>query len=194
MLSTPHPKQRSRRPGYPILHKVSTFRNTRITKLTTSPVSNSELGDAASRDGLSGVNLHTNGTEFYGNSSNLAFLGNLYARAHHQELRDQTRFDEIPRQIPASPNYPNPPSQPLSPGTRHTKGNRRSCKSQLSIVNLLYNADYIGHPSPQSHDGVDFATERSPPDSEGLRGRTPTMSNGRCPFCLSMSITAHMSF
>ncbi|CAI7564925.1 unnamed protein product [Penicillium palitans] len=125
----------------------------------TSQISNSELGDAASRDGLSGVNLHTNGTEFYGNSSNLAFLGNLYARAHHQELRDQTRFDEIPRQIPASPNYPNPPSQPLSPGTRHTK-------------------DYIGHPSPQSHDGVDFATERSPPDSDGLRGRTPTMSNG----------------
>ncbi|KAJ5857437.1 transcriptional regulator family: Fungal Specific TF [Penicillium solitum] len=124
----------------------------------TSQISNSELGDAASRDGLSGVNLHTNGTEFYGNSSNLAFLGNLYARAHHQELRDQTRFDETPRQIPASPNYPNPPSQPLSPETRHSK-------------------DYIGHPSPQSHDGVDFATERSPPDLDGLRNRTPTMSN-----------------
>ncbi|KAJ5395622.1 transcriptional regulator family: Fungal Specific TF [Penicillium crustosum] len=124
----------------------------------TSQISNTELGDAASRDGLSGVNLHTNGTEFYGNSSNLAFLGNLYARAHHQELRDQPRFDETSRQIPASHNYPNPPFQPLSPETRHNK-------------------DYIGHPSPQSHDGVDFTTERSPPDSDGLRNRTPTISN-----------------
>ena len=63
----------------------------------------SEVGDAASRDGLSGVNLHTNGTEFYGNSSNLAFLGNLYARARNQSgseiridlimaLRSQLRF------------------------------------------------------------------------------------------------------
>ncbi|KAJ5510662.1 transcriptional regulator family: Fungal Specific TF [Penicillium expansum] len=142
-----------------------------------SQIRNSELGDAASRDGLSGVNLHTNGTEFYGNSSNLAFLGNLYARAQNQELRDQNQPDETPRQMPASPKYTNPRSQPLSPETSHSKDNRRSSKSQLSIVNLLYNADYVGHPSPQSHDGAEFAAQRSPPDGDSLKSRTPTMNN-----------------
>ncbi|KAI1832832.1 transcriptional regulator family: Fungal Specific TF [Penicillium roqueforti] len=141
-----------------------------------SQMPNSEQGDAASRDGLSGVNLHTNGTEFYGNSSNLAFLGNLYARAQNQELRYQNRPDETPRQIPASPDYTNPQSQPLSRETSH-KSSRRSGKSQLSIVNLLYNADYIGHPSPQSHDGTDFAAQRSPPDADGLENRTPPVNN-----------------
>ncbi|KAK4869906.1 hypothetical protein LT330_005630 [Penicillium expansum] len=67
-----------------------------------SQIRNSELGDAASRDGLSGVNLHTNGTEFY---------------------------------------------------------------------------DYVGHPSPQSHDGAEFAAQRSPPDGDSLKSRTPTMNN-----------------
>lgn len=37
-----------------------------------------------------------------------------------------------------------------SPGTRSMSG-----KQQLSIVNLLYNADYIGHSSPQPYDGVE---------------------------------------
>ncbi|TPR08674.1 Sugar (and other) transporter family protein [Aspergillus niger] len=59
-----------------------------------------ELCDSASRDGLSGVNLHTNGTEFYGNSSNLAFLGNLYARARNQA-------ENKPLTIPDNePSYP----------------------------------------------------------------------------------------
>ncbi|KAJ5930042.1 transcriptional regulator family: Fungal Specific TF [Penicillium verhagenii] len=107
--------------------------------------SSSELGDAAGRDGLSGVNLHTKGTEFYGNSSNLAFLGNLFARAQHQsEGRDSVGSQDIAPRI--TTNRP----QPSSPENRSTPG-----KSQLSIVNLLYNADYTGHPSPQSYDGAE---------------------------------------
>ncbi|KAJ5917844.1 transcriptional regulator family: Fungal Specific TF [Penicillium verhagenii] len=105
----------------------------------------SELGDAAGRDGLSGVNLHTKGTEFYGNSSNFAFLGNLFARAQHQsEGGDSVGSQDI------APRITTTKPQPSSPENRSTPG-----KSQLSIVNLLYNADYTGHPSPQSYDGAE---------------------------------------
>ncbi|KAJ5623379.1 transcriptional regulator family: Fungal Specific TF [Penicillium lividum] len=108
----------------------------------------SEVGDAAGRDGLSGVNLHTKGTEFYGNSSNLAFLGNLFARAQNQsEGRDPVIQD-------IAPKITRP--QPSSPENRSASG-----KSQLSIVNLLYNADYTGHLSPQSYAGAEGGSHRS---------------------------------
>ncbi|CAI7574529.1 unnamed protein product [Penicillium glandicola] len=158
-------------------HAINTTPKTTIASAKpsdASQTSNSELGDAASKDGLSGVNLHTNGTEFYGNSSNLAFLGNLYARAQNQELKDQNRSDET-RQMPASPNYTNSRSRPFSPETH--KANRRSSKSQLSIVNLLYNADYVGHPSPQSYDGTDLTAQRTPPVADGLGNKIPPMNN-----------------
>ena len=110
-----------------------------VSKLTTYSVA-SELGDAASRDGLSGINLHTKGTEFYGNSSNLAFLGNLFARAQNQSQGDSQLSN---KHVPLAVKRP----QPSSPESRSTSG-----RAQLSIVNLLYNADYTGHPSPQSYD------------------------------------------
>ncbi|KAJ5651914.1 transcriptional regulator family: Fungal Specific TF [Penicillium longicatenatum] len=110
----------------------------------------SELGDAAGRDGLSGVNLHTKGTEFYGNSSNLAFLGNLFARAQNQsEGREPVGSQDIAAKTANRP-------QPSSPENRSTSG-----KSQLSIVNLLYNADYTGHPSPQSYDSKESSHKSS---------------------------------
>ncbi|KAJ5720363.1 transcriptional regulator family: Fungal Specific TF [Penicillium malachiteum] len=108
----------------------------------------SELGDAASRDGLSGINLHTKGTEFYGNSSNLAFLGNLFARAQHQSEGQESLLN---RDATPTANK----LQASSPESRSTPG-----KSQLSIVNLLYNVDYTGHPSPQSYDGAEGVLQR----------------------------------
>jgi hypothetical protein len=138
-------------------------------KLTTPPAPVSDLGDAASSDGLSGVNLHTNGTEFYGNSSNLAFLGNLYIRAQNQgEHRDQNRPEsDVARQ-----------AQPVSPKVSRDNGQKRSGRSQLSIVNLLYNADYNDHLSPQSHDGADPAAQRIPTVADGARDRPSPKSNG----------------
>ncbi|KAJ5626954.1 transcriptional regulator family: Fungal Specific TF [Penicillium herquei] len=136
----------------------------------TAPIENedehsapSELGDAASRDGLSGVNLHTKGTEFYGNSSNLAFLGNLFARAQHQSEGQESLLN---RDATPSANK----IQASSPESRSTPG-----KSQLSIVNLLYNVDYTGHPSPQSYDGAEGVPQR-PPYSDVPRS-TPGSGN-----------------
>lgn len=152
------------------------------TKLTTPVAPNSELGDAASRDGLSGVNLHTNGTEFYGNSSNLAFLGNLYTRARNQaESKDHNRLNETIRPMPCSPDHTNQRSQGLSPETSQTKSNGSSSKSQLSIVNLLYNAEYTGHPTPPSNDGVDFAAQRKDSVADGPSDRIAPIINGILP-------------
>ncbi|KAJ5716242.1 transcriptional regulator family: Fungal Specific TF [Penicillium malachiteum] len=136
----------------------------------TAPIENedeqsapSELGDAASRDGLSGVNLHTKGTEFYGNSSNLAFLGNLFARAQNQSEGQESLLNRDA--TPAANKL-----QASSPESRSTPG-----KSQLSIVNLLYNVDYTGHPSPQSYDGAEGIPQR-PPYSDVPRS-TPGSGN-----------------
>ncbi|KAJ5780668.1 transcriptional regulator family: Fungal Specific TF [Penicillium paradoxum] len=149
------------------------------TKLTISSAPTSEIGDAASRDGLSGVNLHTNGTEFYGNSSNLAFLGNLYMRAQNQaESRDHNQPDEASQPNKASPHSFNQRSQLLSSDTSHEKHDSRSSKSQLSIVNLLYNVEYTGHPTPQSHNGAKDATQMSPGVTGGPNKVSPN-SNGQ---------------
>ncbi|KAJ5797572.1 transcriptional regulator family: Fungal Specific TF [Penicillium pulvis] len=114
--------------------------------------SSSEIGDAAGRDGLSGVNLHTKGTEFYGNSSNLAFLGNLFARAQNQsEGRDPGGNQDVAAKTTANRPRLSSPENGSTPG-----------KSQLSIVNLLYNADYTGHPSPQSHNSTEGSSHKSP--------------------------------
>ncbi|KAJ6026952.1 uncharacterized protein N7446_004446 [Penicillium canescens] len=132
----------------------------------------SEVGDAASRDGLSGVNLHTNGTEFYGNSSNLAFLENLYARARNQAgSRSQNLLDRGASQpTPVSPV--NQRDQPLSPETSQDLNGRKSGNSQLSIVNLLYNADYPGHPSPQSQSDRVIAAHTTPSVQGNSRNRS----------------------
>ncbi|KAJ5549339.1 transcriptional regulator family: Fungal Specific TF [Penicillium frequentans] len=131
--------------------------------------SSSELGDAASRDGLSGVNLHTKGTEFYGNSSNLAFLGNLFARAQNQsEGRDPGGDQDVAAKTTA--NRP----QPSSPENRSTPG-----KSQLSIVNLLYNADYTGHPSPQSHNSTEGSSHKSPSYANVPRSAAGLINNSQ---------------
>ncbi|KAJ5886901.1 transcriptional regulator family: Fungal Specific TF [Penicillium subrubescens] len=122
-----------------------------------TPTAPSEIGDAASRDGLSGVNLHTKGTEFYGNSSNLAFLGNLYTRAKNQAETRAAELQATESDTPASTSR----QQPLSPAAGPRTG-PLSGKAQLSIVNLLYNADYTGHPSPHSITGVESGTNRSP--------------------------------
>lgn len=121
--------------------------------------------DSASRDGLSGVNIHTNGTEFYGNSSNLAFLGNLYARARTQAgIRGSTVPDNehthalIEGHTAASDTVqtskdglnqltPSPTADTQSEGARPTTNT-----TQLSIVNLLYNPKYPSQ-SPLQSDG-----------------------------------------
>ncbi|KAJ5766598.1 uncharacterized protein N7511_004214 [Penicillium nucicola] len=129
--------------------------------------SDSEVGDAASRDGLSGINLHTNGTEFYGNSSNLAFLGNLYARAQsHSDSRARYQYDnDASQQSQTSPA--NQRQQPFSPEISD-RNSRKSGKSQLSIVNLLYNAEYPGQPSPQSQGEKDVAEQTAQSNQSSL--------------------------
>ncbi|KAJ5306451.1 hypothetical protein N7508_005466 [Penicillium antarcticum] len=141
-----------------------------------SPIS--EVGDAALRDGLSGVNLHTNGTEFYGNSSNLAFLGNLYARARSQaDNRDQYQLadyvSQLMQETPANQRDQPPHPEPSD----HKSG--KSGKSQLSIVNLLYNADYPGHLSPQSQSGGEAATPTTQSVQSNSSGLLRPVSNSQ---------------
>ncbi|PLN82278.1 fungal-specific transcription factor domain-domain-containing protein [Aspergillus taichungensis] len=110
-----------------------------------------ELGDSASRDGLSGVNLHTSGTEFYGNSSNLAFLGNLYARARHQADSQVLHVADLP--------YPPTETTQADIATPTGQSDKQSDgaipKPQLSIVNLLYNPTYPSHFPPQASGRLD---------------------------------------
>lgn len=125
---------------------------------TTTPQAETPPCDSASKDGLSGINLHTNGTEFYGNSSNLAFLGNLYARARNQaENRTNTSENGV---------YPPPASasQPTTSEPNQTLDNKdaekaTSDKAQLSIVNLLYNPNYPSH-SLSSQSTLAFGQDR----------------------------------
>jgi hypothetical protein len=153
------------------------FRKSKVHK-SLGPAS--QVGDAASRDGLSGVNLHTNGTEFYGNSSNLAFLGNLYARAQNQaDIRNQDRIEDGASQ-PSQNSPVNHPNQPFSPGTSD-HNSRKSGKSQLSIVNLLYNADYPGHSLPQSHNKGEAAVRAAPSVQVDSRKRSRPVENGKTP-------------
>lgn len=117
----------------------------------TANVIDTPLCDSASRDGLSGINLHTNGTEFYGNSSNLAFLGNLYARARSHA---GCRVSNISGSGVDLNGEVQPASGPSQPETRsyqdgHKDSTKPSDRTQLSIVNLLYNPNY-SNSLPQS--------------------------------------------
>ncbi|RAH83716.1 hypothetical protein BO86DRAFT_358136 [Aspergillus japonicus CBS 114.51] len=132
----------------------------------TMPAATPELVcDSASRDGLSGVNIHTNGTEFYGNSSNLAFLGNLYARARtqagnrgstvpdheytHALVEGHTAASDTVQTNKDGLNQltPSPTADTQSEGAHPTTNT-----TQLSIVNLLYNPKYPSQ-SPLQSDG-----------------------------------------
>ncbi|KAH6896738.1 fungal-specific transcription factor domain-containing protein [Thelonectria olida] len=94
---------------------------------------------------LGGVNAHTQGTEFYGGSSNLAFLNTLFARA-------RTRVRSCSREPGAPAHEEDSVVDENSPG--HLQN------SQLSIVNLMYNAD--------------SATIRSPPSSSASKAQDNT--------------------
>ncbi|KAJ5119099.1 transcriptional regulator family: Fungal Specific TF [Penicillium atrosanguineum] len=54
-----------------------------------------------------------------------------------------------------------------------------SGKQQLSIVNLLYNADYTGHLSPQSYDGVEARPSKGQGHAEEPRSDVEIMSTDR---------------
>ncbi|PKY07980.1 hypothetical protein P168DRAFT_308153 [Aspergillus campestris IBT 28561] len=125
-----------------------------------------ELGDNASRDGLSGVNLHTSGTEFYGNSSNLAFLGNLYARARHQADSEVPHVADLP--YPPAETTQADIATPTGQPDKQSDGGLS--KSQLSIVNLLYNPSYPSHLPPQVSGKLD-----------GDRGRDSQLGAGALP-------------
>ncbi|OJJ75715.1 hypothetical protein ASPBRDRAFT_38019 [Aspergillus brasiliensis CBS 101740] len=147
-----------------------------------------ELCDSASRDGLSGVNLHTNGTEFYGNSSNLAFLGNLYARARNHA-------DHRPLTIPDNePSYPSnggahaalsllsdkPATDQLTPNSADKQSeSSQTNKAQLSIVNLLYNPKYPSHSPPQISGGTEDDRQGRKEDAEGTRANTQSFVDHR---------------
>lgn len=100
---------------------------------------------------MSGINLHTNGTEFYGNSSNLAFLSNLYARARNQ-AENRTLNSEYGVYPASSSQSQRTPQQPYQISGRKSAEKATPDKAQLSIVNMLYNPNYPAHsPSSQSN-------------------------------------------
>lgn len=53
-----------------------------------------------------------------------------------------------------------------------------SGKQQLSIVNLLYNADYTGHSSPQSYDGVEGTPSKRQAHADEPRSDVGVISTG----------------
>ncbi|RJE18053.1 hypothetical protein PHISCL_09613 [Aspergillus sclerotialis] len=137
--------------------------------------------DSASRDGLSGVNLHTNGTEFYGNSSNLAFLGNLYAGARSQarnRVPDEPETEFSPAHGHSTPerarlrrNFHGQHSLPHEEPTEAASHTRSASeKTQPSIVNLLYNPNYSTSPisTPQKNDQNEMETTSPATNPEGL--------------------------
>ncbi|KAL4897647.1 fungal-specific transcription factor domain-containing protein [Aspergillus ambiguus] len=141
------PKTKSRPSPWPEVNPAG------VQNATETP----ELCDSASREGLSGVNIHTNGTEFYGNSSNLAFLGNLYARARGQA---ENRALAVPESssalaqgtgvmLASTPSEKNALQSPQSAGNR-PDSSKVTGKAQLSIVNLLYNPTYASYSPPQA--------------------------------------------
>ncbi|RAL02964.1 Zn(II)2Cys6 transcription factor [Aspergillus ibericus CBS 121593] len=144
-----------------------------------------ELCDSASRDGLSGVNLHTNGTEFYGTSSNLAFLGNLYARARNQaETKaltipdNETSYHSHEGSNPAFSSLQSDKTglnhlSPNSPADRQSDGSQTN-KAQLSIVNLLYNPKYPSHSPPEVNGRAEDDRQGGTANAEGPRNNAPS--------------------
>ncbi|KFY40674.1 hypothetical protein V494_03393 [Pseudogymnoascus sp. VKM F-4513 (FW-928)] len=84
---------------------------------------------------LGGTNAYTNGTEFYGGSSNLAFLDSLFSwarkRARSNSHDDPNNSSKEPRDTEKL--------QDSESGSQHLSNNH------LSIVNLMYNAT-AGYP------------------------------------------------
>ncbi|RAL12327.1 Zn(II)2Cys6 transcription factor [Aspergillus homomorphus CBS 101889] len=150
------------------------------------------VGDSASRDGLSGVNIHTNGTEFYGNSSNLAFLGNLYARARNQaenkglaasnNEHTYTPIEGPITSLGALQTDRNSFNQVTSNSTadKQSEGAQPTTnKTQLSIVNLLYNPKYPRHSPRQSSGQSDNDKIESPKNVTSSQNTTHGFSDTR---------------
>ncbi|EXJ71101.1 uncharacterized protein A1O5_06094 [Cladophialophora psammophila CBS 110553] len=88
---------------------------------------------------LSGVNTHTSGTEFYGGSSNLAFLARLFSKAR-KRVSTLSR-GAVPTGVANSTSFAH---DTTSSELRHLNDNRSS------LVDLMYSIDY--------HSPVDRAT------------------------------------
>ncbi|KAL3464455.1 hypothetical protein BJX64DRAFT_275907 [Aspergillus heterothallicus] len=110
------------------------------------------LGDSASRDGLSGVNIHTKGTEFYSTSSNFAFLQNLATTKLHSGL-----------------------AAGIDPGMNNAPSN----KSQLPIVNVLYDPRYPTQSLPQLTTDENAYQARNSP-----RNMPPNLATGNSPLSI----------
>lgn len=143
--------------------------------MTLSPRSNIGLKVDGEEEAiaLGGINAHTNGTEFYGGSSNLAFLGKLFSRARK---RARCSYN---KQGPDSHCFENRETRP-----EHLSNHR------LSIVNLMYNTDPIqlesGQMTPGDSDRGTCINESQDPKNRAIpRYRVPQSGvlhdeNNRC--------------
>ncbi|KIW95043.1 uncharacterized protein Z519_03624 [Cladophialophora bantiana CBS 173.52] len=78
---------------------------------------------------LDGTNTYTNGTEFYGGSSNLAFLAKLFSKARKRA----TAMYQV-----ASPGA----ATPLIPAEESTSQLKHLNNNRSSLVDLMYSVDY----------------------------------------------------
>lgn len=134
---------------------------------------------------LDGLNTHTTGTEFYGGSSNLAFLAKLFSEA--RKRANTLSHKESPSGMEASPAT----TQSITASElRHLNDN------MSSLVDLMYNTDYqspITHrtgprnekSTPQINDNVPMARiigdgSDVPREAAGSQAEAPTTnpSNG----------------
>ncbi|KKK17713.1 hypothetical protein ARAM_006333 [Aspergillus rambellii] len=172
-----HPRDvpaRSRVPRYSTAINASSPLGSVTRHDVDDRIDSPELCDSTSRNGLSGVNLHTKGTEFYGTSSNFAFLENLYARAYSPGMARLPNAPENGASSLTTAKYPiqdltldqniqatpNPPTE-----TQAERSKSATNKTQLSIVNLLYNPNYRSHSPPQISGKADEGQIRSGPQN-----------------------------
>ncbi|OQU95646.1 Fungal specific transcription factor domain-containing protein [Cladophialophora immunda] len=105
---------------------------------------------------LDGTNTHTNGTEFYGGSSNLAFLAKLFSKARKRA----TALSQ--REVPSGAATSLTPAEESTSQLQHLNNNRSS------LVDLMYSVDYhspaLHGPKPpnEGHMGTPNAPVASP--------------------------------
>ncbi|EXJ71702.1 uncharacterized protein A1O5_05510 [Cladophialophora psammophila CBS 110553] len=100
---------------------------------------------------LDGTNTYTNGTEFYGGSSNLAFLAKLFSKARK---RATAMYQEAP---PGA-------ATPLIPAEESTSQLKHLNNNRSSLVDLMYSVDYhspaLHGPTPPNHGHMETPNAR----------------------------------
>lgn len=126
-----------------------------------------EYPSATGTPGLDGVNTHTSGTEFYGGSSNLAFLASLFVKARK---RATTSILVAPAESSGNTGSDMGQLQGVNVEPQHLND------TALSIVDLMYSTDY-NSPSEERRSTTATTAAAAKPVSSPTR---PFLYQERC--------------